>query len=249
MYDALLGGSHNFEIDRAAAARATAAVPDLPLVAQANRTFLRRAMQYLVRAGIRQFLDIGAGIPTVGSSHEIARQLESECTVAYVDLDPVAVAHAEAILIGDSRAVAVRADLREPAALLADESLRSVINLDRPVGVLLVAVGHLLTDDDDPWAAVAALRDAVVPGSYLALSHLSSAVRPQDAATLAELSKSRTGVTITFRPRAAIEAFFAGWELVEPGVVELPHWRPDPDDEVAPGTARSLGLAGVARRA
>jgi O-methyltransferase involved in polyketide biosynthesis len=242
MYDALLGGSHNFEVDRRAAAEAVALVPDLATVALNNRAFLRRAVRYLLDAGVRQFVDIGAGIPTAANTHELA----PEAKVAYVDIDPVAVAHAQAILADQPQAIAVRGDLREPGALLAQPQLREFIDFEQPVGVLLIAVLHLLTDADRPHAAVASVRDAIAAGSYLAVSHLSSAHRPEAAATLAEHSAQRSRVPITFRPRAEIEAFFDGLTLVEPGVVELPAWHPDPDDP--PATDRSLGLAGVGRR-
>lgn len=242
MYDALLGGSHNFEVDRRAAAEAVALVPDLATVALNNRAFLRRAVRFLLDAGIRQFVDVGAGIPTAANTHELA----PEAKVAYFDIDPVAVAHAEAILADQPRAIALRGDLRDPRALLDQPRLREFIDFEQPVGVLLIAVLHLLTDDDHPHAAVAALRDCVVAGSYVAVSHLSSAHRPAAAATLAAHSAQRSRVPITFRPRAQIEAFFEGFTLVEPGIVEIPAWRPEPHDPVA--TGRSLGLAGVGRR-
>jgi hypothetical protein len=228
MYDALLGGSHNFAVDRRAAAEAVALVPDLATVALNNRAFLRRA----------------AGIPTVANTHELVAGTGAR--VAYVDIDRVAVAHAQAILADQPHAIAVRGDLRRPAAILAEPALREFIDFDQPVGIMLVAVLHLLTDDDRPHEAVAVLRDSVVTGSYLAVSHLSSALRPEAAARLTEHSAQRSRVPITFRPRVEIEAFFDGFTLVEPGLVELPAWHPDPDDPAAAG--RSLGLAGVGRR-
>jgi hypothetical protein len=242
MYDALLGGSHNFEVDRRAAAEAVALVPDLTTVALNNRAFLRRAVRYLLDAGVRQFVDVGAGIPTAANTHELA----PEAKVAYIDIDPVAVAHAEAILADQPLAIALRGDLREPDDLLGESRLREFIDFEQPVGVLLIAVLHLLTDDDHPHAAVATLRDHVAAGSYLAVSHLSSAHRPEAAATLATHSAQRSRVPITFRPRAQIGAFFEGFALVEPGIVEIPAWHPDPHDPPAAG--RSLGLAGVGRR-
>src|SRR5262249_33892434 len=163
MYDAMLGGGHNFAVDRQAAAQAVALVPDLPKVAHSNRAFLRRAVRYLVGAGIRQFLDIGAGIPTHGNSHEIAQQADPGCRVAYVAIDPVAIAHARSILAGDPNTIAVQGDMRAPDRLLADPRVREFIDLDRPVGVLFVGVLHLLTDADEPQRVVATLRDAVAP--------------------------------------------------------------------------------------
>jgi SAM-dependent methyltransferase len=248
MYDVLLGGSHNFAVDRQAAAQATAMVPDLPMVAISNRAFLRRAVRHLVASGIRQFIDIGAGIPTVGNTHEVARQADPGCRVAYVDIDPVAVAHAEAILAGDPAAIAIQGDLRAPGRLLADPQLREFIDLDRPVGVLLVAVLHLLTDADEPAGVVAAIRDAIAPGSFIAISHLTSAQRPEDAARLGAHAAQRTGVPIIFRSYAQISGFFDGLTVIDPGVVELPQWRPESPQDVAEDPGRSLGSAGVGRK-
>jgi hypothetical protein len=248
MYDALLGGSHNFEVDRQAATMAVAKVPDLPLLALSNRAFLRRSVRFLVAAGIRQFLDIGSGIPTAGNVHDVAQQANPECLVQYVDIDSVAVAHAEAILVGNPRAAASTGDLRVPKELFSDRQVRQLIDLDQPVGVLLVAVLHLLSDAEDPRGVVAAIRDMVAPGSYIVLSHLSSAQRPEDAAELGEHARRQSGVGIYFRSRAEITALFDGWNVVEPGVVELPLWRPESMDDVHEEPGRSLGLAGVGRK-
>lgn len=248
MYDALLGGSHNFEVDRQAAAMASALVPDLPKVALSNRAFLRRSVRYLVDQGIRQFLDIGSGIPTVGSSHEIAQAADLDCSVLYVDIDPVAVAHSETFLSGEPNAAAIQGDLREVRRLLADPRVRERIDFERPVGVLLVAVLHLLSDADRPGEVVAALRDALPPGSYVVISHLSSASRPDDAAQLGSLAEKRSGIPIFFRSREEITAMFDGLTLVEPGVVEIPQWRPESAADVHEEVGKSLGLAGVGRR-
>jgi hypothetical protein len=248
MYDALLGGSHNFEVDRQATAMAIAKVPDLPLLALSNRAFLRRSVRFLVAAGIRQFLDVGSGIPTAGNVHEVAQQADPECRVQYVDIDSVAVAHAEAILANNPRAAVSAGDLRAPKELFDNRQVRQLIDLDQPVGVLLVAVLHLLSDAEDPRGVVAAIRDLVAPGSYLVLSHLSSAQRPEDAAELGEHAKRQSGVGIYFRSREDITAMFDGWTVVEPGVVELPLWRPESVDDVHEEPGRSLGLAGVARK-
>jgi hypothetical protein len=245
MYDALLGGSHNFAVDRQAAERAVASVPDLPKVAWSNRAFLRRSVRFMVELGIRQFLDIGSGIPTSGNVHEVAWEADPECRVQYVDLDSVAVAHSTAILAGSDRAAAIEGDLRRPEALLEETRLHKLIDLDQPVGVLLVAVLHLLSDDEDPRGVVATLRDSIPPGSHIAISHLTSAHRPEDAARLGEQARTKTGVGIYFRSR---EALFDGLTVVEPGVVELAQWRPESADDVYEEPGRSLGLAGVGRR-
>ncbi|MGH3951018.1 MAG: SAM-dependent methyltransferase, partial [Pseudonocardiaceae bacterium] len=248
MYDALLGGSHNFDIDRKAAAMATSLVPDLPKVALSNRAFLRRSVRYLVEAGIRQFLDVGSGIPTVGNVHEEAQQADPRCRVLYVDIDPVAVAHSEAILSGSENATAIEGDLRAPTELLADPLVREVIDFEQPVGVLLVAVLHLLADADRPHEVVAAIRDAIPPGSYVVISHLTSAQRPEDAAQLGAQAKNKSGVPIIFRTREEITAFFDGLTVLEPGVVELPLWRAESEADMDEEPGRSLGLAGVGRK-
>lgn len=248
MYDALLGGSHNFDVDRQAAANAAGLVPDLPKVALSNRAFLRRSVRYLVDMGIRQFLDIGSGIPTVGNAHEVAQRAASDARVLYVDIDPVAVAHSEVILAGNERASAIEGDLRSPADLLSDMRVRNIIDFDKPVGVLLVAVLHLLADADRPHEVLATLRDAVPEGSYFVISHLSSANRPDDAAQLGEQARDKSGVPIIFRTREEITAFFDGLTVIDPGVVELPLWRPESEADIDEEPGRSLGLAGVGRK-
>ncbi|MET8776702.1 SAM-dependent methyltransferase [Nocardia sp. NPDC050713] len=248
MYDALLGGSHNFDVDRKAAELGKQLVPDLPRVALSNRAFLRRAVRFLVEAGVRQFLDIGSGIPTAGNVHEVAQKIDPEIRVLYADIDPVAVAHSKAILRGHDRAAAIEADLRKPEELLGKARDTGLIDFEQPVGVLMVAVLHLLSDDDAPAERVAAVRDAVPSGSYLAISHLTSELRPEDAAQLGANAAQQNKVGIHFRPAAAIAAMFDGWDLVEPGVVELPAWRPESERDHHEAPGRSLGLAGVGRK-
>ncbi|WP_324194286.1 SAM-dependent methyltransferase [Nocardia blacklockiae] len=248
MYDALLGGSHNFEVDRFAAEAGTSLVPDLPRLALSNRAFLRRAVRFLADQGIRQFLDVGSGIPTAGNVHEVAQAIDPDIRVLYVDIDPVAVTHARTILVGNERADAIQADLRKPDELLTRAEDSGLIDFAQPVGLLLVAVLHLLQDDERPAEMVAALREAVLPGSYVAISHLTSAQRPEDAARLGDHSANQSRVGIRFRDRAAISAMFTGWELVEPGVVELPQWRPESARDLHEAPGRSLGLAGVGLR-
>ncbi|MEV0705992.1 SAM-dependent methyltransferase [Nocardia aurea] len=248
MYDALLGGSHNFEVDRMAAESGKQLVPDLPRLALSNRAFLRRAVRFLADAGITQFLDIGSGIPTAGNVHEIAQGINPDITVLYVDIDPVAVAHSKAILDTNARAGAIEADLRKPDELLTAVDETGLIDFDQPVGVLLIAVLHLLSDEDLPVEKVGRLREAVVPGSYVAISHLTSEQRPEDAALLGANTASGSKIGIHFRPRAGIEAMFAGWDPIEPGVVELPLWRPESERDRHEAPGRSLGLAGVGRK-
>ncbi|MFX0581354.1 SAM-dependent methyltransferase [Nocardia nepalensis] len=248
MYDALLGGSHNFEIDRRAAEAGKQLVPDLPRLALSNRAFLRRAVRFLVDQGVRQFLDIGSGMPTAGNVHEVAQSLDPDIRVLYADIDPIAVAHARAILQDNDNAAAIEADLRDPDELLASVRGTGLIDFDQPVGVLLVAVLHLLSDEEKPVAKVSALQAAVPAGSYVAISHLTSEHRPEDADKLGHNAAEVTRVGIHFRSKDAIAAMFEGWELVEPGVVELPGWRPESERDQHEAPGRSLGLAGVGRK-
>jgi SAM-dependent methyltransferase len=245
VYDALLGGSHNFEVDRRAAEHGASLVPDLPASAAANRRFLRRAVTYLVDSGIRQFLDIGAGIPTVGNTHEIVQEIDPTARVVYVDIDAVAVAHATAILAGNDRAVSIRGDFRTPQAMLDAVKQTGLIDLSEPVGMLMVALLHLVPDPDGPAEAVAALRESVAPGSQLVISHLTSAERPAETARLSAEVAQRDRVSLVFRPRTEIEAFFGDFDLVPPGLTQLAEWRPDPAELDAGSFGSSLFLAGV----
>jgi SAM-dependent methyltransferase len=254
IYDYLLGGSHNFAVDRAAAQALISMVPEVPLIARANRAFLRRAVQFLVAAGVRQFLDIGSGLPAADNVHEVARQVAPDARVVYVDIDPVAVAEGRQILAGDERAAVVRADARQPKEILDHPAVGELLDLDRPVGLVLASLLHFIPDSDDPQAVVATLRDAVGPGSYLAVSHVTAVGQPRLPPTVA--SVDRAGVFAIPRPPAAVAGFFAGFELVAPGLVPVERWRPDPATDpiagpVSGGTADealSCLLAGVGRR-
>jgi SAM-dependent methyltransferase len=235
IYDYMLGGSHNFEADRAVAEQAIAAMPQLPSVLRENRRFLRRAVRYLAgEAGIDQFLDLGSGIPTVGNVHEIAGALNPAVRVVYVDIDPIAVAHAGAILVDDPGAAAVQADFRDIDAVLTDPIVGDVLALDRPVAVLLVAALHFLPDEDRPADILTHLRDRLAPGSYLALSHASADGRPPIGQRDAQEIYARSDNQITMRTAAEIAAFIEGWTPVPPGLVRCPAWRPDdtPDDQL-----------------
>ncbi len=249
MYDYYLGGYHNFAIDRTAAEAVLAIAPDIALGARANRAFLRRVVRFLVARGVAQFLDVGAGIPTVGNTHEVAGAADPAARVAYVDIDPVAVAHARAILEGHPRAVALAADARQPATILAHPAVRGLLDFDRPVAVLLLAFLHLLPDDDEARRVVAAFVAALPPGGYLAIAH--ATVEGAPPAQIAQIERLYAGTTTpaTFRPRAAIATFFAGLELVAPGLVYAPRWHPEADDDVLlDAPARSLNLVGLGRK-
>jgi SAM-dependent methyltransferase len=244
VYDYYLGGFHNFPADRAMAQEAIRMWPELPVMMQANRAFLRRAIRHSVRRGISQFLDIGSGIPTVGNSHEVARQANPECRVVYVDIDPIAVAHSRAILGDDPATVVLQGDLRQPDAILSDERVRGLLDFERPVGVLLVALLHFIPDTDDPRGVIGRLRDVLAPGSMLIISHASSDGQPELAARHQQLY-ARTPTPMTMRSKAEIESLFDGFVVEEPGVVPIQRWHPDPGSDAGPEIERMVGFAGV----
>jgi SAM-dependent methyltransferase len=247
MYDYYLGGSHNFAADRAAARAVVDAVPEAPLMAQANRAFLRRAVQFLAESGVRQFLDIGSGIPTVGNVHEIAQRIAPESRVVYVDVDPVAVAHSREILSGNDRAVVIREDLRHPERILAHPDVRGMLDLSQPVAVMIVAVLHFVPDDDRPAEVLRALREALAPGSYLVLSQASDEGRHDTGERdEAERVYQRTDNPLIVRSRAELTSLFDGFELVDPGVVWVPQWRPE-TPESAERAEQAVFLGGVGR--
>ncbi|MFD7395946.1 SAM-dependent methyltransferase [Streptomyces virginiae] len=256
IYDYYLGGSHNFEVDRQTARRAMEFMPGLPKIMQANRAFMRRAVRHAVAEGVTQFLDIGSGIPTFGNVHEIAQAASPQARVVYVDHDPVAVAHSRAVLAGDDHSGIVAADLRKPKEILAAPEVGRLLDLGRPVALLLVAVLHFLEDTDDPYAAVAELRDALAPGSLLILTHASYEGIPLTQETAA----GTVGVyrdmrnPLVMRTREQISGFFDGFEMLEPGLVSMPDWRPDrPDDgedaETPEDPYAFSGFGGVGRKA
>lgn len=246
MYDYYLGGSHNFAVDRAAAQAMISAVPEAPLMAQANRAFLRRAVHFLIQSGVRQFLDIGSGIPTVGNVHEIAQGAAPDARVVYVDFDPVAVVHSREILADNDGATAFREDLRNPAQILDHPEVHKLLDFSQPVAVILAAVLHFVPDADDPAGILSTIRDRLAPGSYLVLSQASDDGRPADERAEAEKVYQKTDSQLVIRGRAELVALFDGFDLVEPGVVWVPQWRPDsPDSAVDP--ERAVFMGGVGR--
>ncbi|ALV53570.1 SAM-dependent methyltransferase [Streptomyces althioticus] len=250
MYDYYLGGSHNFEVDREAARKAMEFMPGLPKVMQANRAFMRRAVRYAVSEGVTQFLDIGSGIPTFGNVHEVARAADPEARVMYVDHDPVAVAHSKVVLEGDDRADILAADLRKPQEILGSDEVGRLIDLNRPVALLLVAILHFVEEADDPYGAVAELREALAPGSMLVLTHATYEgipLPPGRAEGAVDVYRDMRNPLI-MRTRDEIARFFEGYDMVEPGLVPMPRWRPDtaPEDE---DPYAFSGLAGVGRTA
>jgi len=249
MYDYYLGGSHNFAADRTAAEQVLAQVPVVRQLARANRDFLGRAVRYLAEAGVHQYLDIGSGIPTVGNVHEIAQRAVPDARVIYVDLDPIAVTHSRQILAGNDRATAVIGDLRRPTELLQEPEVSALLDFAEPVAVLLVSVLHFVDDDADPFGAVARLRDAVSSGSYLVISHAAIEAFAEDQIeAMVNVYQRTTTPDRGVRTRAQIERFFTGWELVDPGLVWLPEWRPDDPSDVPARPQESALVAGVARK-
>jgi SAM-dependent methyltransferase len=247
VYDFYLGGFHNFSSDREMAERAIKDWPELPLIMRSNRAFLRRAVSYLVGQGVRQFLDIGSGIPTVGNVHEIAHQLAPDSRIVYVDIDPVAVAHSEAILADNPNATIVAGDFRRPAEVLAEPAVRAKLDLDQPVALLLVALLHFVGDDDSPAEVIASFRDALAPGSYLAVSHATHELHPSELTEFHRDLYRRTATPMTMRSQAEVERLFAGFELVEPGIVLSDHWHPDADDSTENAERHPI-WAGIGRK-
>ncbi|EOD64873.1 SAM-dependent methyltransferase [Amycolatopsis vancoresmycina] len=223
IYDYLLGGAHNLEPDREVARRLQAIQPRVAGVARRNRAFLRRAVRYLLGQGVRQFLDLGSGIPTVGNVHEVAQEAAPEARVVYVDHEPVAVAHSVALLKDNPHAEALEADATDTEAVLKSEQVHRLLDLGRPVGLLAITLGHYLPEVRGVFAAY---RDALAPGSYLALTHLTNDFAVLNDPRVAETMRS-TQDHIYPRSRDEVLALFDGFELVEPGLTTSANWRPD----------------------
>jgi SAM-dependent methyltransferase len=234
IYDYLLGGKDNFPADRAAAEATLAVGPEGRAIARANRRFLIRAVRFLAEQGIRQFIDIGTGIPTSPNVHEAAHAVAPDARVIYVDNDPLVLAHARALLRshGPGETRFIQADLRDPEAILGDPNLVALIDFAQPLAVLLVATLHHIPDAEDPAGIVARLLAPAAPGSYLVVSQLASDLKPERAAGVAAAAK-RSGVTLLPRRRDEVLRFFAGLDLVEPGLVQPPLWRPDPSRDTS----------------
>jgi S-adenosyl methyltransferase len=232
VYDALLGGKDNYAADRAVADKLAEAKPALRPNVRANRAYLGRVTRFLAaEAGIRQFLDLGTGLPSLDNTHEVAQRVVPGARIVYVDNDPVVLAHARALLVSSSREGAtayLQADIRDPETIL--ERAGATLDLSKPVAVMLLGVLYMIPDADLPYEKVAAYVDAVVPGSYLAISHPASDVDAEEAARAAREYDNSLPTTQTNRTRAEVTKFFDGLELLEPGVVQLNKWRPDPGD-------------------
>ncbi|MGH3391561.1 MAG: SAM-dependent methyltransferase [Actinomadura sp.] len=246
IYDYLLGGKDNFAADRELAEAMLQRTLGLRAVAWANRRFLGRAVEFLARAGIRQFLDLGTGLPSQNNVHEVAQRVCPDARVVYVDNDPVVLNHAEALLAGDDSTVVICEDMREPELILAHPDVQRVIDFSEPVAVMFVSVLHFVTDHEDPWSVVSAMTETLVPGSYLALSHATTEGLPVDVVADAQERYKNASAPVVFRDRDAIGRFFDGFELVDPGLVYTTEWR---SGELERARTNGEGLlAGVGRK-
>ncbi len=248
VYDYWLGGSHNFLADQDVARAISAIEPNMRAIARANRAFLGRAVRFLAAAGIRQYLDIGSGIPTEGNVHEVAQRAAPGARVAYVDTDPVAIAHSKAILSGHQNAAIIDADLREPEKILTHQAIGRLVDFRQPAGLLLIVVLHFIADADDPWGLVAMLRDALAPGSYLVLGHATYEGKPVVAHATEKIYNRSVATELHLRSRAEILRFFDGFELMDPGLVYAPMWRPDSPADVPSDPSQFGCLVGVGRK-
>ena len=245
VYDAILGGKDNFAVDRAVAEQAMRAMSDGGNGARLNRAALGRAVRYLAGQGVSQFLDLGSGLPTAQNTHQIAQRVTPGARVVYVDNDPSAFAHGQALLTGDDSTVVVLADLRSPDELLALPAITGLLDFSQPLGLILNAVIHQLNDDEDPHGIVARYQQALAPGSFMHLTHFcdeSAEARANSAVLTRSLGRGQA------RSRAEITSFFDGLDLVPPGVVFLPDWRPDDPVDSPPPPGSTLMLVGVGRQ-
>ena len=246
VYDYWLGGKDNYAADRAVAEQVMQAYPDIVYSVRANRAFLARVVRYLVgEAGIRQFLDIGTGIPTANNTHEVAQSVAPECRVVYVDNDPIVLTHARALLTSDRAGATdyIDADLRDTGTTLAEAA--RTLDFSEPVAVMLLGILHMIPDQDDPYATVAALMASMPPGSFLAVSHPASDIDAAKGAEAARRYNAQAAESATFRARAEVARLFEGLDLVEPGVVRVPEWRPRSEIEAK---SPSNLWGGVARK-
>lgn len=248
MYDYWLNGKTNFAPDRSMSDAFQRTIPSIRTMAQENRSFLGRAVRYLTEeVGLRQFLDVGTGIPTQGNTHQVAQLTAPQTQVVYVDNDPIVLAHARALMdtASTGRTNYVHADLREPERLLSDDTLAETLDLSQPVGLMLVAILMLLEDDEEPWARVRTLLDALPSGSHVAITHPSQDFDPPAVAEITAAAR-QGGMTLVPRERDEVLRLFGGWELVEPGLVPVTQWRPEADTNSDPNAA--YYYAGVARK-
>lgn len=251
IYDYYLGGAFNLPADRERATVIKSVLPGMEMLARFNRGFLRRSVAFMVDQGITQFLDLGSGLPTAGNTHEVAQARDPHAKVVYVDYEPVAVALGEQILRGNPNAVMVEADARRPDELFDHPGVRGMLDLDRPLGVMMTGVMVFVGDHEDPVGLMKAYRDVCAPGSYIALSHLTDErADPETKVQVHAMVEAYKGVIeqLYVRDRAGVEALFDGMTLVEPGVTLMPEWNPRPGLDIPTGSpAHHLGYAAVGR--
>jgi hypothetical protein len=249
IYDYLLGGKDNYPVDRQAGEEILARMPNSRQAARWNRAFLQRAVRFLVNeAGIRQLIDIGTGLPSAGNVHEVARDSGKAVRIVYADNDPVVLAHGRAMLHGVPNTVITEHDLRAPGQILADPELRRLIDFGEPAGILLVAVLHFISDADDPAGIIAELLAPFPSESYLVLSHGTQDGTPAAQSDAARNVYDEATAQGFLRRRDEVLELVRGLELVEPGMVWIPQWRPDPGEEIPVNPERSYGYALVARK-
>jgi hypothetical protein len=247
VYDYLLGGGLNFDADRELAEKIKTVQPGVVRIARENREFLRRAVLFMLEAGVRQFLDLGSGIPTVGNVHEIAQAEAPDARVVYVDYEPVAVAHSQLLLAHNDNADIVDADVTRPDDVLDAEPTRRLLDFGQPVGLLAITIGHYIAPDADPAGLFGRYRDAIPPGSYLALTHLTddfAAICGEEIVSTMKSSRDN----VFPRTREEVLELFTGYELVEPGLVTTSSWRPGSEASSEYDTEQDGLYAGVGRR-
>lgn len=244
VYDYLLRGAHNFEKDRELARKGLELLPNLADAARFNRAFLFRAVRFCMEQGIRQFLDLGSGIPTVGNVHEVAHDIQSDARVVYVDNEPIAVTHGEQLLRDVPNAETILADIRDPDAVLDHPRVRELIDFDEPVAVLMVAVLHSISDEDDPAGLVGRYREVMVPGSYLVLSHGTPDKSSESLRNYIQLY-AETPNPVHQRSHERVSALLDGFDLVDPGLVWTPEWRPEDQGDVPADPERGFCYAAV----
>ena len=245
VYDYWLGGKDNFEVDRQVATATTAAAPGVQQGARDNRAFLGRAVRFIAEQGVRQFLDIGTGIPTQGNVHEVAQSVAPDARVVYVDNDPIVMTHARALLRGspEGKTVYIEADLREPDTILKHPDTLATIDFTQPIGLIIVGTLMFIKDTDDPFGLVKRFTDPLPSGSYLAISHVTADFDPEAVGASAR-AYNKGPTPFTPRTGAQIATFFEGFDLVEPGLVKVFDWRPDekPADRIGAGAYGAVGV-------
>ncbi|MFA1550244.1 SAM-dependent methyltransferase [Actinomadura chokoriensis] len=245
MYDYVLGGKDNFAADRELSGHLIASIPDGVEALRANRRFLGRAVAHVARQGIDQFIDLGAGLPNRGNVHEIAQGVHPHARVVYVDIDPIVIVHARALLAADDRTAALQADMRAPETVFASDDVARLIDFDRPLGVIFNAMLHFVTDAEDPAGIVGAFTDRMAPGSHLVISHSTLDDRPADLVEIIEAAYENASAPMVFRKHDEILRLFNGLSLIEPGLVKVNEWHPDEHEATASGGAWVYGGVAV----